>query len=470
MGTKNRVFIALLTGTAIVGLLFTACQQAPPPPEISSVAPVPETKQVPIPPTPSTSPITTPMPATKIASPSPSSVKPPITQVKPTTTPAVTPGITNEMKLGLHTTKATGEQKFISVLVNFPDVKRTISENVIRERITSVVPDYFREASYNKLELKGSATKVYSLPRSVSEYRISPYNLEVDPERVISLVNDSLNAADADVNFSENDYISLHLGATPKEYGMIGYCAVPGMLGWQEKQAITANSGESIKNAAVYCENAHVGTYVHDFLHMIGGEVNGQRMTPCLYDHDLQLKNSSTEDWPRCLVNMGFWDPLSSHWPYKRDLPPAGLSSWTKLRLGWIAAEKIAFINKGETVTVNLGPLADGNSSTLVIKVPLSSTTYYRIENRQPAGSDVNLPSSGVLILYCNDAIDECRNGKAPVKIMDANPNVPYLNDAAFNIGKKDRYVDTTNNLAFILQKKDGLSYQIQVTTADKAR
>ena len=56
MGTKNRVFLALLTGTAIIGLLFTACQQAPPPPEISSVAPVPETKQIPIPPTPSTSP------------------------------------------------------------------------------------------------------------------------------------------------------------------------------------------------------------------------------------------------------------------------------------------------------------------------------------------------------------------------------------------------------------------------------
>ncbi len=72
----------------------------------------------------------------------------------------------------------------------------------------------------------------------------------------------------------------------------------------------------------------------------------------------------------------------------------------------------------------------------MVIKVPLNSTTYYLIENRQPVGSDVNLPSSGVLILYCNDAVDECRNGKAPVKIMDANPGVPYLNDTAFNIGK----------------------------------
>lgn len=378
--------------------------------------------------------------------------------------------ITNEAKLGLHAARASGEQKFTAVLVNFPDVKRVISVNVIRDRMTTVIPGYFKEASYNNLSLTGDVTKIYKLPNSVSAYRISPYNLEVDPARVISLVNDTVNAADADVDFSNNAYITIHLGATPNEYGMIGYCAIPGMLGWQEKQSIAANSGETINNAAVYCENAHLGTYVHDMLHMIGGEVDGKRMTPCLYDHDLQLKNTSTEDWPKCLINMGFWDPLSSHWPYKKELPPAGLSSWTKLHLGWINAEKIALISLGQTATVNLGPLADGNSSTLVIKIPLTPTTYYLIENRQPVASDVNLPSSGVLILYCDETVDECRHGLTPVKIMDANPNVPFLNDAAFDIGKKSQYVDIKNNVAIILQKKDGLSYQVQVTTADKAK
>jgi len=53
---------------------------------------------------------------------------------------------------------------------------------------------------------------------------------------------------------------------------------------------------------------------------------------------------------------------------------------------------------------------------------------------------------------------------------MDANPSVPFLNDAAFDFGKQDRYVDTKNNIAIILQKKDDLSYQVQVTTADKAK
>jgi hypothetical protein len=51
---------------------------------------------------------------------------------------------------------------------------------------------------------------------------------------------------------------------------------------------------------------------------------------------------------------------------------------------------------------------------------------------------------------------------------MDANPSVPYLNDAAFDIGGKDTYIDTKNNLAIVLLQKDGSSYIIQITTPDQ--
>jgi hypothetical protein len=103
-----------------------------------------------------------------------------------------------------------------------------------------------------------------------------------------------------------------------------------------------------------------------------------------------------------------------------------------------------------------------------VIKIPLSEDTFYLIENRQFIGSDENLPSSGVLILYSDDRVDECRHGNAPVKMMDANPEVPYLNDAAYDIGKKPFFVDTKNNVAIVLLAKDGLSYEIMITTPDQ--
>ncbi len=229
-------------------------------------------------------------------------------------------------------------------------------------------------------------------------------------------------------------------------------------------------SGEVIRNAVVFCENAHLGTFIHDTLHMLGGVVDDQRMTPCLYDHDLQAKVNAPEDWAKILINMGYWDPLSSHFPYDRELPPAGLSSWTKLRLGWIDPAKIALVNPGETKTIRLDPLESNDPETLVIKIPLDATRYYLIENRQAIEADANLPSSGVLILYADDSVNECRHGKTPVKVMDANPEVAYLNDAAYEIGKNQVFIDLENGLAVVLLKKDGLVYEVMVTTPDQVK
>jgi M6 family metalloprotease-like protein len=373
-------------------------------------------------------------------------------------------------KLGLHTTDAVGNKKYVVILADFPDVERQYSVDLVTERLLGFVSTYFYEASYHKIDLEGSVTKRYMLPNPVGYYKIKPANLEVDPRKVLSLVTDVVNAADEDVEFSEDLYVIISLGATQVEYGMIGYSAVPGMLGFMSETPITTKSGETVSKAVVFCENAHLGTYIHDTLHMLGGVVDGRRMTPCLYDHDLQAKNTDISDWGNALINMGYWDPLSSHIPYKKELPPTGLSSWTKLRLDWIDPAKIALVQPGETATIKLDPLVNDDASTLVIKIPLTDNTYYLIENRQPIESDANLPSSGVLILHADDSVLECRHGEAPVKIMDANPSVPYLNDAAFDIGKNDTYIDTKNNIAIVLLQKDGSSYMIQITTPDQVK
>ena len=86
----------------------------------------------------------------------------------------------------------------------------------------------------------------------------------MDPESVIALVTDAVNAADNDVNFNDYTYVIIALGATQEEYGMVGLCAIPGMLGFQTT-SITNNSGEKVNNAAIFGENAHLGTYIHDW-------------------------------------------------------------------------------------------------------------------------------------------------------------------------------------------------------------
>jgi len=391
-------------------------------------------------------------------------------EIRPAQTPLPIDPSTLDPKLGLHTTDAVGDKKYVVILADFPDVERKYPVEQVTQRLLEFVSKYYYESSYHKLNFNGSVTKRYMLPNSVEYYKIKPANLEVDPKKVLALVTDVINAADDDVEFSEDLYVLISLGATQVEYGMIGYSAAPGMLGFMNETPITTKSGEVVSKAVVFCENAHLGTYIHDTLHSLGGVVEGRRMSPCLYDHDIQAKIADTGDWSEALINMGYWDPLSSHFPYDRKLPPTGLSSWTKLRLGWIDPDKIALVQPGETITIKLDPLVNDNATTLVIKIPLSDNTYYLIENRQPIESDANLPSSGVLILHADDSIPECRNGKAPVKIMNANPGVPYLNDAAFDIGKNDTYINTGNNIAIVLLQKEESSYMIQITTPDQVQ
>lgn len=387
----------------------------------------------------------------------------------PAAVPANTPTATVEEKLGLHAMNSTGEKRYIVILADFPDVKRIYPIDTTSNRMGNLLGPYFEAISYGNLKLKGEVTGPYMLPHPVAYYRISPRNMEVDPAKVIALVTDVVKAADKDVDLGLYDYILVGLGAQQPDYGMVGYCALPGMLGFKTKKEYKTASGKVIDNVAVFCENAHMGTFIHDTLHMVGGYIGEQRLTPCLYDHDLQMLYPTGDEAFKTLINMGFWDPLSSHFPYDKELPPAGLSSWTKLRLNWIDPDKIALVKAGETATVKLDPLLSQDASTYVIRIPITDKTYYLVENRQKIGSDANLPTTGILIMYADDTVYECHHGESPVKIIDANPSVPYMNDATYDIGKKSQYVDTQNNIAIILEKKDGLSYQIRVTTADKA-
>ena len=414
---------------------------------------------------------TAPLPSESILEPTisaPTKSLPSQTAIMPTET--LSSSIDADLKLGIHAANAVGEKRYVIIMADFPDVERRLSEKLMADRLITRLSAYLDEASYHKLIFKGEMTKRYTMPNPVGYYKISPANLEVDRTRVVSLVNDAVNAADADVYFTEDLYVIILLGATPQEYGMIGYCALPGMLGYMDNKPILTNSGEVVANVVVFCENAHPGTHVHDTLHMLGGYADGRRMTPCLYDQDLQALHADSRDLGVIAVSMGYWDPLSSHVPYNRELAPTGLSSWTKLRLGWIDPQKIALVNPGETATIRLDPLISDDADTLVIKIPITDATYYLVENRQLIGSDASLPSSGVLVLFADDTVLESRHGDAPVKIMDANPSVPYFKDGAFDVGKNDIFVDAGNNLAIVLLEKIGQSYDVLITTPDQVQ
>ncbi len=361
------------------------------------------------------------------------------------------------------------------VLVQFPNVERKIGSELAQRRIFQDLDDYVQEMSYGKFCIVGEVTKQwYMLPRGISDYRISPNNLLVEKTHVQRLVRDTLEAADPDIDFLRYDFVIFFMAVERKDYGMIGLCAYPGMLGWSDTGILKTRSGDRInRGIAVFTYQAHLGTLFHDVAHVIGGVKEGKRMVPCLYDHDLQSRPSMPNakairrTFVKATIHMGFWDPMSCHF-YKWDVPPPGISSWTKIRLGWLDSSKIRVIHRGERARVTLGPLEDGGSQTLVIKIPLTDKTYYLIENRQPLGFDRNLPGSGILVLYADDSIAECRHGRGPVRLVNADPKVPYLQGAAFDFDKNESFEDTKNGVRIKLVKRDGNSYELLVDYYEK--
>ncbi len=358
-------------------------------------------------------------------------------------------------------------EKGIVILVEFPDVEHSVARSTVETRFGQQLNSYIREMSYQRVSLQFDVTrKWYTLPHPVSHYRISSRNLEVDRSKVKELIEDALDLAGRDADLSTYSFAVLFLGARLQDYGMIGLCGYPGMLGWTSEGVLRTRGGQVVRGGvAIFCFSAHLGTLFHDIAHILGGVQGGKRMVPCLYDHDLQAKpGPMRETAVDAMIHMGFWDPMSCHY-YQRMSPPPGISSWTKLRLGWIPASKIQVVRPGQTREVLLGPLEDGSAETLVVKIPIAQGRYYLVENRQPIGFDRFLPGAGVLILYADDSIAECRQGRGPVKLMNADPEVPHLEGAVFDIGKKDLFQDGPNRIGIRLLEKAGRSYRLQIFT-----
>ena len=357
------------------------------------------------------------------------------------------------------------KRKGLVILVEFPDIAPPVDENFVRERFKKL-DFYVQEMSYGKVCTEVDITGWNRLPDSIKRYSISPANLQVDKSRVERLIQHAIDAADGKNDFSRYSFVVVFLAAQFKEYGMVGLCGYPGMLGWKQEIVFRTKRGQIVQGGvAIFTYQAHLGTLFHDIGHIWGGVSGGKRVLPCLYDHDIQAKHPTGDTgFAETLINMGYWDPLSCHF-YKRNIPPPGISSWTKLRLGWIPQEKIRVADPNQASEIVLGPLEDGSSETLVIKIPLTESRFYLIENRQPIGNfDSHLPGKGILIMYADDRIEECRYGNAPVRLMNADPAVPYLQGAAFNLPGKEVFIDKENSIEIRIIEKIGNSYRLRVS------
>jgi len=169
-------------------------------------------------------------------------------------------------------------------------------------------------------------------------------------------------------------------------------------------------------------------------------------------------------------IYMGPWDIMSQHF-VKKGEPPPGLSSFTKIRLGWIGKHQVQIVKPGETSFALLSPLSKGGQ-LLVVKIPLNDGTYYLIENRQPMGFDKMLPDCGILILEVNP---EAREGFGTVKVKIPSGSRDFAN-ATYKLEMNNRniFIDNSfsglfqrNNIAIIPLWKEKDNIGVLITTPD---
>lgn len=197
-------------------------------------------------------------------------------------------GYRDDSFLGPQSLNAKGEQNVLMVAVRFPDVKPKFSLDQIRERAVRRLNMYVNEQSYGLTRINPHFMGWVSLPDSISEYRVSPNNFQVDREKVRKLIKDTMTAIEKKVEFSQYQHMLIIPGAFTlpgRGYGMICYCANPGMLtgvrGNPGYVTLRSKGGKEFSGGIfVGTENAHLGMFAHDFFHALGGVYAGKRLVP----------------------------------------------------------------------------------------------------------------------------------------------------------------------------------------------
>jgi len=315
---------------------------------------------------------------------------------------------------------------------------------------------YFKEQSSNLTWFVGASTSKWNqLSGPINSYAPWPKRKgDVQWGKVEPFVRESIRLADPEIDFRKYQRIVVvHAGSggsQSMDFGLSFYY-------WPLK--IGTDDGVTVTEVIVLGEYEDFSVVCHEFAHYLGGNDGRRSMVPDLYDWSLLSKNEYAG------IYMGIWDLMSST-PSKGI---QGLSSWSRLRLGFIRPKQIAEIARGENASITLEPLETSTEGIMVIRVLLSERKYYSIEkkyylieNRQQLGFDKILPDSGILIMLADDQLYETR-AAGPVRVIDSTPTAARLAKATFDMraDKPARFFDRDNDIAIVIMYKSGLAYKI---------
>ena len=184
--------------------------------------------------------------------------------------------------------RGKGEQRLLIVAVRFTDVQPRFPLGKIRQKVEEGLSEYVKAQSYGLAWVTPDFMGWVNLPDPIDAYRISPDNFKVDRSRVRKLIEDTMTAIEGKVDFAKYPNMLIIPGAVTmpgRGYGMMCYCANPGMLtgvrGNPGFVTLRSKGGKEFSGGVfVGTENAPLGMFVHDFFHALGGVYASRRLVP----------------------------------------------------------------------------------------------------------------------------------------------------------------------------------------------
>ncbi|MER5531166.1 M6 family metalloprotease domain-containing protein [Streptomyces sp. NPDC002677] len=318
--------------------------------------------------------------------------------------------------------RSTGTVHALTLMVDFSDAP---GQGSALDRYREFFPqtqDWFRTASYGKLDYQPAAPVDHWLrmPKPFAAYGIER-GAPFDPG-YRQLVQDIVAAADPDVDFRSYDLLNVLI--TPN--------AGPSALDTVLSVTFAGNSdapvadGVPVANASfVYSrQDDGSGSYPQ----------TGYRVLPHENGHVFGLPDLYTQEGGGA---VGHWDIMSEDWGADNDL-----LAWHKWKLGWLDADQVSCAAAHGTTDHTLTPLSRAGGPKLVF-VPVDARTGYALEVRTKGGNDEEICRPGVLVYRVDANVD---TGRGPIKVYDAHgdtggctrsPNVQAeLSDAPFGPGE----------------------------------
>ncbi len=292
----------------------------------------------------------------------------------------------------------TGSRKLICILIGFADKAFTKTKTDIENLLNQVgyitdgasgsVHDYYKENSFNQLDLSVTVAGPYTAAYNMAYYGA---NVSGDDARPRALITEAVTLANPSVNYSDFDndndgtvdgvYV-IYAGYGEEAGGganaiwahawSIAPLTLDGKIvsRYSCSPELRGNSGTGLTRIGVIC---------HEFGHTMGA---GD-----FYDTDYGTNGEYT--------GTGKWDIMAEGSWNSYGTKPSHHNPYTKIyNYGWATA---TILSSDTTITINDAEL---NSNSFYIFNTTTTNEYFLIENRQQHKFDASIPGHGMIIYH----------------------------------------------------------------------